>query len=240
MAKVWDDKSYDEDFYEVNGQGQRTTGEKDWAANNAYYAANPRQDLQPAAAPANAAPAAAPASAAGAPMEGKWQPLESNVLNTINKDATWNGLVDTNDPAFKQQMDANALQTNLASDRARAAMAQRRAATGTGSSGAVDTDVNKVQEQQSFQNKQFEAGLFDKFRQQGLQQKAQALGLGSGMLTAQEERALRDRLTMEGYDVQRDLAADELSFKRDELGQNLALSQGDLDIRAMQALLGGA
>jgi len=237
MAKQWNDQTYNEDWVPIDAMGN-ATGEKDWAASNANTPA-PVSNQAPAATTSQA-PYAPGVGANGAAAPGKWQPLESNTLNTINKDTTWNGVVDTNDPAFKQQMDANALQTNLAGDRARASMAQRRAATGTGSSGAVDTDVNKIQEQQSFQDKQFEAGLFDKFRQQGLQQKAQALGLGSGMLTAQEERALRDRLTMEGYDVQRDLAANELDFKRDELGQNLAVSQADLDARMMLGLLGGA
>ena len=237
MSKVWGGKSYDEDFYEVDGQGQRTTGVKDWDADNAYWAANGRGTAAaPAAAPTGSSVAPTPTAAA---PNTDWQGLSNNVQNRINTDINWGGTVDTNDPAFKQQMDANALQTNLAADRSRAAMQQRRAATGTGTSGAVDTDVNKALEQQAYQNKSFEAGLFDKFRQQGLDKQQAALTLGSGMLTAEQERALRGALTREGYDVQRDIAADDLSYRRDALGQNLALSQAQMDQNAMLALLGG-
>jgi len=232
MARNWDNKSYDEDFWEVDGSGQRTGNQADAATQQAWNAANPNTPAQGTG--SNVAPTpTTPAPTAD------WQGLSNNVMGTVNKDMTWGGTVDQNDPAYKQQVDANQLQTDRAADRARAAMAQRRAATGTGTSGAVDTDVNKVLEQQAYQDKTFEGGLLDKFRQQGLDQKSRALQLGSGMLTAEQERALRGSLTREGYDVQRDLAADDLSYRRDALGQQLALSQADLDQRAMMALLGG-
>jgi hypothetical protein len=238
MAKNWDGKSYDEGWNEVDGTGQKTgyTATADEQAG--WNAANTTSiDIPAQGTGSNVAPtptAAAPGSASD------WQGLSNNVFGTVNKDMTWNGTVDQNDPAYKQQVDANQLQTDRAADRARASMAARRQATGTGMSGAMDTDANKVLEQQAYQDKTFEGNILDKFRQQGLDQKARALQLGSGMLTAEQERALRGSLTREGYDVQRDLAADDLGFRRDALGQQLALSQADLDQRAMMALLGGA
>ena len=121
-----------------------------------------------------------------------WQGLSDQTFGTRSRKtsastAPWI----SNDPAYQQQVQANQLQTDRAADRARAAMAQRRAATGTGTSGAVDTDVNKVLEQQAYQDKTFEGNLLDKFRQQDLDQQARALQLGTGMLTAEQERQLR-------------------------------------------------
>jgi hypothetical protein len=230
MAKVWDGKSYDEDFYEVDNTGARTTGVKDTAADTAWHQANPQQ-ADPWSGSSTAPTPTTPNAA--------YAPLETNVMNRLNTDINLDGTVNTADPAYAQQIQANQLQTNRAADRARAAMMQRRAATGTGTSGAVDTDVNKALEQQAFQDKTFEGQLLGQFRQQNLDRMARALTLGSGMLTAEQERQLRGELTREGYDVQRDLSADDLNFRRDALGQQLALSQADLDQRAMMALLGG-
>ena len=231
MAQQWEDKSYDNDWYEVDAFGNRTTGVKDEAASRAN---NPQSNL-----PAPATGSATPVTPTTPAPTTDWQGLSDNVFGAVNRDINLDGTVNQQDPAYQQQVNANQLQTDRAADRARAAMVQRRAATGTGTSGAVDTDVNKVLENQALQDKTFEGGLLDKFRQQNLDKQARALQLGSGMLTAEQERALRGSLTREGYDVQRDLAADDLGFRRDALGQQLALSQADLDQRAMLALLGG-
>jgi hypothetical protein len=229
------DKTYDADFYEIDQAGNRTTGEKDWGAWNNAQAPQGGTSTDTGPDPWSGS------SVAPTPTvpDASFAPLKSNVMNTLNTDVQNTGVVNQQDPAYQQQVQSNQLQTNLAADRARAAMAQRRAATGTGTSGAVDTDANKVLEQQAFQDKTFEGNLLDKFRQQNLDQKARALTLGSGMLTAEQERQLRGELTREGYDVQRDLSADQLNYQRDALGQQLALSQAGLDQQAMMALLGG-
>ena len=62
MAKDWGGKTYDEDFYEINAWGERQGDQRDQAANDAYYAANPRSTDSPWSAP-SAAPSA-PASVA--------------------------------------------------------------------------------------------------------------------------------------------------------------------------------
>ncbi len=102
-----------------------------------------------------------------------------------------------------------------------------------------ETDVNKALQEQAFQDKTFEGNLMDKFRTQNLDKAARALTLGSGMLTAEQERQLRAALTREGYSLQDKLASNDLSFRRDALGQQAALSMADLDQRAMMALLNG-
>jgi len=228
--------NYDQDFYPINEWGDRT-GDKDWGAwNQAQAGGQPNTPQGPPPDP-NAGSTVAPTATAAAPTA-DWQGLSDQTFGTVKKDMNFS-TVDQSDPAYTQQVNANQLQTDRAADRARASMAQRRAATGTGTSGAVNTDINRVLEQQAYQDKTFEGNLLDKFRQQGLDQKGRALQLGSGMLTGEQERALRGALTREGYDVQRDLAADQLSLDRDKLGVTTALGQGDLDIRAMQMLLGG-
>lgn len=231
MAQTWGGKTYNMDWEPIE-EGGKVVGPKDWAASNA------NQQLQPQAAAPPAGSSVAPTPTTPAPTA-DWQGLSDQTFGTIKRDMALDGTVNQQDPAYQQQVQSNQLQTNLAADRARAAAVQRRAATGTGTSGAVDTDINKVLEQQALQDKTFEGNLLDKFRSQNLQRAAQGLQLGAGMLTAEQERALRGSLTREGYDVQRDLAADDLGFRRDALGQQLALSQADLDQRAMLALLGG-
>jgi hypothetical protein len=226
--------NYDQDFYPIDNWGNRT-GDKDWGAWNQAQA-GPTETSQDKGPDPWSGSSVAPTPTV---HDTSFDPLKGNVMNTLNTDVQQTGVVNTQDPAYAQQMQANALQTDRAADRARAAAIQRRAATGTGTTGAVDTDINKVLENQAFQDKTFEANLMDKFRQQNLDQKARALTLGSGMLTAEQERQLRGELTREGYDVQRDLAADDLNYRRDALGQQLALSQAGLDQQAMMALLGG-
>jgi hypothetical protein len=230
MSKVWDGKSYDEGWNEVDGTGQKTGYQATAAEQQGWNAANPvgPQAQQTAPTPTTPAPTA------------DWQGLSDQTFGTIKHDMALDGTVDQNDPAYRQAVDANALQTSLGADRARAAAVQRRAATGTGTSGAVDTDVNKFLEGQALQDKTFEGNLLGSFRQQNLDKQSRALQLGSGMLTAEQERDLRGALTREGYDVQRDLAADDLGFRRDALGQQLALSQADLDQRALLALIGAS
>lgn len=40
MARVWEGRSYDEDWYEVDNTGARISDQKDWAANRAWDEAN--------------------------------------------------------------------------------------------------------------------------------------------------------------------------------------------------------
>lgn len=258
MAKVWEGKTYDEDWHEIDAMGNRLgDGGKDWAANAGYAAATGTQNPytnqagssqwdksglipgnEPGSTLAPVSGSTSVATASSGPTS-DWQGLNDAVMGGVKKDIGLTGVVDQTNPAYAQQIQANQLQTDRAADRARASAVQRRAATGTGTSGAVDTDINKVLEQQAYQDKSFEGQLLDKFRTQDLDQRARALQLGSGMLTAEQERQLRASLTREGYDVQRDLSADDLAYRRDALGQQLALSQAELDQRAMLSLLGG-
>ena len=244
MAKDWGGKTYDEDFYEINAWGERQSNEKDWKADNDWHAANPTQNAPTTG--GNGGSSTSQTTYAPAPRNQAYVPLEDAVMKRTIGDIGLDGSVDQNDPVYQQGIQANQLQTDRAADRARASAVQRRAATGTGTSGAVDTDINKFQAEQAYQDKGFEANLMNQFRTQNLDRMGRALTLGAGMLTAEQQRMLQDKLTTEqynlqreGYDVQRDLARDDINFRRDALGQQGALSQAELDQRAMLALLGG-
>ena len=45
MAKNWGNKTYDEDFYEINAMGERQSNEKDWDANRAWNEKNNPADV---------------------------------------------------------------------------------------------------------------------------------------------------------------------------------------------------
>jgi hypothetical protein len=252
MAKEWGGKTYNENWEEIDAMGN-VLGGKDWSANASYAAANNTQNpytnqagaspwdksgLTPGNEPGSTLP---PVQAGANPATGSTSSagLDGAVMSKLLSEISMDGTVNQNDPAYRQAVDANQLQTDRYADRARAASAQRRAATGTGTSGAVDTDVNRILSEQTTQDKAFEGQLLGKFRDQNLDRMSRALTLGAGMLTAEQERALRAALTREGYGVQKELAGNDLSFRRDALGQQAALSLADLDQRAMLALLGG-
>lgn len=221
MAKTWNNKSYDEDWYEVDGTGQRVTGQKDWEAS----AANPQQPASPWGGSAPVAPTGPSA-------------FGQNVQSKLTSEMNLSPEVNTNDPAFQQQITAQRFGADRTADRARAAMAQRLHAQGTGASGGLDAGVGRIIADQGASEQAFEAQLLDKFRSQNLDRMGRALQLGTGLLSQEQEQALRAALTREGYGLQRELGLKDLDFRRDALGQQGALSQAQLDQQAMMALLG--
>ena len=116
--------------------------------------------------------------------------------------------------------------------------AQRMQAQGTLTSGGLDAAVQRGISDQGAQNQQFQGQLLGKFHQERLARIAQALNLGTGLLSQQQEQQLRAMLTREGYGLQRELGMGDLAFRRDALGQQTALSQAQLDQQALLALLG--
>lgn len=222
MAKTYNGKSYDEDWYEVDGTGQRTTGIKDLEADHAN---------QQQASPWNAAassPAPPPPSALGTAVGDK-------LMSEMNL----TGQVDTNDPAYRQQVDQNRFAADRTADRARAAQAQRMAANGTATGGGLETGIGRILSDQGAQEQGFESQLMDKFRQSNLDRMGRALQLGTGLFSQEQEQALRAALTREGYQLQDKLAGNDLNFRRDALGQQGALGQAQLDQQALLALLNG-
>lgn len=224
MAKEWAGKSYDEDFFEVDGTGQRVTGEKDWAAHDAYYAKNPRQVAPPATAP--------PAQTVES------ERLSKNVQDSINKALEQGPVVDENDPTYQAQDQANRIQSQRASENARMSAVQRMHAQGMGDSGGMDSRIRSIEQQRGEHDQSMNAQLRMNFLQDARQRVMQALQLGAGIMTGREEQALRMKLA----EIQAQLAREDLAFRRDfsydQLGQNLGLSLADLQQRAMGTMFG--
>jgi len=248
---TWDGKSYDNDWWEIDAMGNRLSDTKDWGANAAYAAANNTQNPYTNQAgaspwdssgliPGNEPGSTLPRVGGGGSSTGTaGSGLDSAVMSRLLSDINLDGTVDQNDPAYRQAVDTRAFQSDRAADRSRAAGAQRMAASGTATGGGLDAMVARNLENQRVSDQGFEADLLNRFRDQNLERAARALTLGSGMLTAQQERDLRALLTREGYGLQERLGNADLNFRRDALGQQAALSQAQLDQQALLALLGG-
>lgn len=248
MANQWGGKSYDNDWFEVDGMGNRVSGEKDWAANAAWASENQTQNPytnQPGSSPydkSGTTPGNEPGSTlppvagGGGPVPPAPDPLTQNVQGAINDALTQGPVVNESDPTFQAQDQANKIQSQRAAERARMSAAQRMHAQGQGDSGALDSEVARLEQQRGETDQRLNAELRSSYLNAERQRYAQALQLGAGLMTAQEERALRQKLA----DIQAQLAREDLNFRRDfsydQLGQNLGLSLADLQYRSMQNL----
>jgi len=116
-------------------------------------------------------------------------------------------------PAIQAQSSAYARAQQRAAEQARASIMERLNAQGLGSSGAADTRMDRMRQIQGEQSGGFNANLIaaeiDAIRNQG----AQALNLGAGILSTDEENALRTWLA----NIQRMEYYDRLGFDRDAL-----------------------
>lgn len=255
MANQWGGKSYDQDWFEVDKYGNRVSDQKDWAANAAWAAENQTQNPytnQPGSSPwdssglipKNEPGTTLPGGTAGvttpaapaAPTQG--EQLTTNVQTAINDALTQGPVVNENDASFQAQDQANKIQSQRAAERARMSMAQRLHAQGQGGSGALDSQVNMLEQQRGETDQRLNAALRMNFLEAERQRYAQALQLGAGIMTGREEQILRSRLA----DIQAQLAREDLGFRKDyaydALGQNLGLSLADLQLRSMGGLFG--
>lgn len=247
MAKNWGGKSYDEDWNEIDAMGNHIGSGKDWAANAGYAAANGTQNPytnQAGSSPwdkSGLIPGNEPGSTLGKVGAGSGtnSAFGQKIYDKILSDITASGTVDQNDPAYRQQVDANRYAGARQESRQRAAMAQRMAAQGTAAGGGLDSAVQRLGSERGAQEQGFEGQLLNTFRQQNLDKAARALQLGTGLLSQEQEQTLRAALTREGYGLQRELGWGDINYRRDALGQQFALSKAQLDQQALLALLGG-
>lgn len=226
MAYEWKGQRYDEEFKPIGDYGV-VLGPIDSNAENEYWAAHGGRN-QPSYSPPPLPSAAAPATPAQ-PDE-----LTTNVKKSINDALTAGVGVDENDPTYQAQDAANKVQSQRAADRARMSAVQRAHAQGLGDSGAEDAMIRRLQgaqgEAEQAQNAQLRAGFLEASRQKV----AQALQLGAGIMTAQEERDLRARLA----DIQAALAREQIKYQYDALGTNYSLNLAQLQQQAMQGMFG--
>jgi len=222
MAKFWNNQRYNTDWEPIDDMGN-VTGAKDWDASNA----NPEGPSAPVSSPwAQPAPAAQPSKFHGA--------VTDKLLAELGTPTT----VDKSDPAYQQSVEAFRFNADRSADRQRAATAQRMHAQGTLSGGGLDTAVTRILDDQGGKETAFEADLMRSMRDQNIQRMSRALQLGTGLMSQEQEQALRAALAREGYALQKELAANDLDFRRDQLGVSLGLGEAQLNQQALLAMLG--
>ena len=125
--------------------------------------------------------------------------------------------------AVRAQMSAYERAQQRQAEQAQAGLAERRNAQGLGSSGAFDTDLERMRQLQGEQGGSFNAGLvgeeINRVREMGMQ----ALQMGAGILSADQEIALR-RWLGELQNAQFNLG---LGYNYDQLGFNYTQLQLD-------------
>lgn len=257
-TKDWGGKSYNENWEEIDAMGNTIGGGKDWGANASYAAATNTQNpftnqagsspwdksgLIPGNEPGSTLPRVSGVptgdvntiqGATSSLAPGFGGQVQSKLLADLNLDPT----VNQQDPAYRQQVDSFNYGAKRNADRQRAATAQRMYAQGTLTGGGLDSAVERIGSEQGASEQAFEGQLLGKFRDQNLDRTARALSLGTGLLSQEQEQALRGALTREGYGLQRELGLGDLNFRRDALGQQGAFQKAQMDQQALLALLG--
>jgi hypothetical protein len=191
--------------------------------------------------PANhpsAQPAGAPApvgAAPGAPGAAQSPTLYKDALTKMLGDSQTPASL--NDPALKAQSEAFSVGQTRASEQARAQAAERNAAMGLSSSGAMDGDIAGILERQGEAESGYNAGLVGDANKSKLQQMQAALAMMGNDMNSAEGRALQKQIADQeaelrrlGISTQADLGKQDLSL-RDKLGS------GGLNAQIMQMLM---
>lgn len=117
--------------------------------------------------------------------------MRSNIMDRYNKAS---GPVDMNDPRLASQLQVHRAETDRALNRGREAMAARGATMGT-PQGASDAYLQSSYENMGRDNAAFASNLQAQEYDKNRQEIQQALQLGAGILTGDENRALQNKLT---------------------------------------------
>lgn len=112
--------------------------------------------------------------------------VRQRLIALLNSDPS---AANINDPALKGQADAFALGQQRSQERERAILADRRGGQGLGQSGAMDTDVNKLEQQRGEAESMYNAQLVGQELQSRRAMLMGALEQGTGLLSAEEQRA---------------------------------------------------
>lgn len=194
----------------------------------------------------DAAVTGGPSSSPMTPWTAPVSPTSTAVTNSINTTLATPEGVNTNDPAYQQQLKAQGVTSTRNAERARASAAQRANANGTIGSGGFDTQVNNIERDRGESDQRFESQLMAGELQAQRTKIAQALQLGAGIMSQEQTLAMQDRLAQldaairrEGYGLQRDLGMADIGVRRDQLGVDTAFRGAELDQNALLALLRG-
>jgi hypothetical protein len=165
--------------------------------------------------------------------------------------------VDPNDPVIAAQTAAFRRASQRGAERERASAAQRANANGTLGSGGFDARADQIVEDQGYRDADFESSLLASELSGARDRTARAQQLGAGLLSQERQLGLQDKLgtndsliRRNALMLQQQLGLGDLDLRRlglnnqnqqfyDSLGQQLGLSEAQLNQQALLALLGG-
>lgn len=167
-----------------------------------------------------------PGTGGGAPGGGQ-NALNTNVWDRLNQLLSSTPGYDRESPENRMQLDMQRANSARAAERSRSKLAERAAATGTLSTGGFDTGVQGIYAEQGRDDASFEADLARDSLQQQRDQISEALRIGAGLLTADQQNQLTERLAMV-----------DAALRQQGLNLQGQLGRGDLASRLLQLLLG--
>ena len=199
--------------------------------------------LTPTPAPAPAAPVGpTPGAAPIGPLS--TQPRQPSAYDQAIRDKLMALLsqdpsnVSLDDPNLVPQMNAYNRQSQRAFDNSRSVMAERMAAEGTNNSGAFDAGLEGLLQARGEGEANFGASLVGQEVQARRQEVMQALQMGQGIMSQDQERQLRRELAdldaqlqREGFGIQREMGQLDAALRREGFDIQKLLGLGDLDVR---------
>jgi hypothetical protein len=177
----------------------------------------------PATAGATVAPGA-PTTAAGA--------FQQALVNRLTAPP-----VTAQSPELAGAIGANKLSQQRGFERDRSLLAERSAANGTSGSGGFDAQLLGLSQNRSAQEGQFAGNAVLQRSQQQANELTQALTLGGGLLSQQDQLAMQQRLAELNAQIQRESLAAQTSLGTQDLGLRRDLGQGNLNLGLLSALL---
>lgn len=157
--------------------------------------------------------------------------------NSLLQRATQGTTIDTNDPAYRQQVDTYSAAQERARRDAQDANAERNFAAGMGSSGAADVESRAINEASSRDRAGFEANLAHSELLSRRQEITDALnGLG-GLITGDQARALTKQLADLDAAIKRESMAQTGNLAQSDLALRQQLGQGGLNLDALRLQL---
>lgn len=163
------------------------------------------------------------------------QGTQDVVRNTLLKQATQDGKVDTNDPTFRAQADTYAAAAERSRRNANDQNGETNfAANGETSGGYGDVQRRAVNETAAQNTAGFEASLAQSELAAERQQIQQALSGLYGMVDADQARALQERLANLDAAIRRESLASSSSLASQDIGLRRELGFGGLNLDALR------
>ena len=182
--------------------------------------------------PATAAPAPAP----GAPAAPPTDPFHDAITKQI-EDLLGPTEYDPNAPEIRMQRDVHNVALQRAAERRRASAAERAAAQGTLDSGGFDVTADQIEADRGMGEAAFEADLATRELEGQRARLMQALQIGAGIMSQQQQLALQKELALIDQQLREKALALQDRLGTGELDLREYLGKGNLGLGLLQALL---